>query len=232
MKSEYEKIYLEHENNHWWFVARRELIKLLLDRYASKEGKVVDIGCGSGQNIRFLREYNVIGLDNSEFFIKYAKKHNLNIIKGTFPKTPFKRNSFDIVLCLDLLEHVKDDTQGLTEIYRILKSNGLVIITVPAFSLLWGKHDEDNQHLRRYQKNNLTDLMKKFKIIRASYWTFSPFIPVLLVRKIFRGHKSDLIKHNRIVNYIFLSILRLEHIYLRYFDLPIGVSLFVVAQKN
>ena len=148
MKQEFEKKYIDLEKNNWWFVSRRELIKNLIEDNIGKKGKIVDIGCGPGENLKFFNNYDIIGIDNSDEFINYAKKDNIKILKSKFPKTPFKKNNFDAALCLDLLEHIDDDYEGIKEIYRILKPQGIAVITVPANPYLWSYHDEINLHKR------------------------------------------------------------------------------------
>ncbi len=97
--------------------------------------KVLDIGCGGGLACEFLakRGANVSGIDLSFNSIKtaqeHAKKSNLQIDYqcGVAEKLPYEENTFDVVVCFDVLEHVEDWHKVICEIYRILNKNGMFL---------------------------------------------------------------------------------------------------------
>ncbi len=107
------------------------------DNYVSNwQGiKVLDIGCGGGLSCEFLakRGANVSGIDLSSNSIKVAQEHaknaNLQIDYrcGVAEDIPYDTNTFDVVVCFDVLEHVTDWEKVISEAYRVLNKNGLFL---------------------------------------------------------------------------------------------------------
>ncbi|MED4455092.1 class I SAM-dependent methyltransferase [Metabacillus fastidiosus] len=92
--------------------------------------KILDVGCGTGQTVYFLSQlgYDVTGIDYDETMVKKAVKRNkeLNIVKGSIENPPFLKDSFHIILCESSLSFTKL-SRSVSEIYRILKNDGIVI---------------------------------------------------------------------------------------------------------
>ena len=107
------------------------------DQYVSnwKGLKVLDVGCGGGYTCEFLaaRGAHIVGIDQSASCIEAAKQHatevNLTIDyrQGYSENLPFDTETFDIVVCVDVLEHVADLPQTILEISRVIKPNGLFL---------------------------------------------------------------------------------------------------------
>ena len=68
---------------------------------------------------------------------------------------PFEASRFDLITCLDVLEHIEDDRGALRELRRVARPGGVLLTTVPAYPRLWSSHDELNQHCRRYTRPEL-----------------------------------------------------------------------------
>lgn len=236
LEKSFEDEYLEQEKHHFWFVARRELIDGLCKKILKNKSKILEVGCFSGENMDILKKYgDVYGVDNSRKAIQKAKEKGLNVFLADATKLPFKDSTFDIVLMLDILEHLKDDGKTINEARRVLKEDGILMITVPAFKWLWGEHDEVNKHLRRYSKKDILTLINGFKLLRCSFWNFFLLPPIYLIRILPKSKKpkSDLSRSPSFLNTILLAILRLENIFiLSGLDLPIGVSLITIAKKE
>lgn len=236
----YEDLY-ELEEKHWWHIAKRENYLSLMNRFLNaQKPKILDIGCGTGKNIEVLsRLGNTWGLDSSKEALKFCQKRGLkNITLGRSDKTKFPGNSFDAVTLLDVLEHT-DDNKTLTEIYRILKPGGSLVITVPAFQWLWSKWDEVLHHQRRYSKSNLTKILKNnnFSIMKISYLYAFLILPILIVRlfksKFSKGaYSSDFKLSSGLINKLLLTISKLENKIMIKWGVPFGTSLICVARKN
>ena len=236
----YEILY-ETEKHHWWYAVRRKIIRNLINSYYSKRPiKLLDIGCGTGELLRELSPLGeVFGIDNSPQAIAFCKERglkNVSLAEGT--SIPFPDNAFDIVLCLDVLEHIENDDAALKEIRRVVKPGGIIIIFVPTFRFLWGKSDELGHHLRRYRLKGLREKINKngLDVIRSSYFNFFLFIPILAVRRLVRLFKIPIQNENEtgkgLVNSILLGIFSLEAFLLRRINFPFGVSGLAVCNKK
>ena len=170
-KKEYEKLY-QLENSYWWFRARRRLVeenvKYHISRHIKGHIKILDVGCGTGSVLSMLSKYGYsYGVDISANAINYCKKRKLKNVKiGTAEKLPFPNNTFFIVVCLDVLYHkrIKSDMVALREIYRVMKKDGILILTDSANKKLWSRHDISAHARTRYGKNEISS-----KIIRCGF---------------------------------------------------------------
>lgn len=243
MRESYYQKYYEVEVRHWWFKVRREMVHYLLKKYKAGDKKleILDVGCGTGALIGELKDSAyVTGIDFSEKAVAFCKARGIeNIVLGGGEKLPFDDNKFDVVLVLDVLEHIEGDRKAIAEIHRVLKPNGVIISFVPAFMFLWGITDEVSHHFRRYTKNELVSKLQQahFKIFRASYFNTFLFFPILLVRKLsklfpqkFKPEQETDIR-SEFVNKIFYLIFKIESLALRIINFPFGVSLMVIARK-
>lgn len=170
----------------WWIKTRNDLIEKLLKKYPTKEKlKILDLGCGTGFNFEAISTFGeCYGLDISKSALKQAKKLGYKqLICGNALNTKLKENSFDVVLCMDIIEHLEEDLKLMKEVKRILKPEGICLFTVPAYKFLWSKDDELAQHVRRYTLTKIKRKIKKagFKIKLLSYRYFFIFLPTFLL---------------------------------------------------
>jgi len=238
--AEYRKMY-ELEGKYWWWVGRRLIFRNILGKLnMGRTTVILDVGCGTGINLDWLKEYgSVTGLDISKYALDFCKRRGHNtVIQGDAESLPFPSNRFDIMMALDILEHLDDD-KALEEFHRVLKPNGYLVLNVPAFNSLWSRHDEALHHKRRYNKAQLTDIIesKHFRIKRLSYWNFFLFLPVAMARLMSQHRKNreirtDLEELPNVVNDFLAMILRIESHLLQRINLPVGVSLMCVAKAD
>jgi SAM-dependent methyltransferase len=242
---EYDKMYQLEESN-WWYAGRRDLVLKMADqiskafKYTSMN--ILDAGCGTGLNLKYLQTCGCsIGLDISEDALRFSRIRGLpSLVCGSADRLPFKNNVFDLVLALDVIEHIEDDKSAIKEFYRVLRTGGSLIVTVPAFMSLWSEHDLAVHHKRRYARPEICDLLRSggFKIERASYWNLFLFLPVFAIRHIRRllnsEHKrqTDLVELPSIINGFLLGLLGLERSMIGQFNLPIGISIICICKKN
>ncbi len=71
---------------------------------------------------------------------------------GRLEEIPWADDSFDLITCLDVIEHTADDRVALRELRRVARPGGVLLATVPAYQALWSHHDEINHHYRRYNR--------------------------------------------------------------------------------
>jgi ubiquinone/menaquinone biosynthesis C-methylase UbiE len=220
------------------------MVHFLLNKYKAQDKplEILDVGCGTGAFISELKnKANISGIDFSEKAVSFCKMRGIeNVILGGGEKLPWDDNRFDVVLVLDVLEHIEEDRKAIAEIHRVLKSGGMVIAFVPAFLFLWGITDEASHHFRRYTKQELVEKLEsqKLKVIRSSYFNTFLFLPILLVRKLSKffpqkykpEQETDI--RSELVNKVFYLIFKMESLVLRFVNFPFGVSLMVIGRKE
>jgi Methylase involved in ubiquinone/menaquinone biosynthesis len=242
MEKEFERKYHSLEKEHWWFISRRDIIRRIVNKF-EKNIKILEIGCSSGRLMNALNEAKfkeIIGIDISKEATHFCRKNNIkSIIRMDGSKMGFKEKEFDLIIASDILEHIYDDSYAVREWKRVLKENGKILAFVPAFNLLWSDHDIVNRHLRRYNRQELKALFERngLRIVRTSYWNLFLFFPILIKRLILNKirrrskPKDDLFRMNKAINVFFCLLLTIENIYCRFFNLPLGLSLFIIAKK-
>jgi len=242
--------YFRHETTHWWFRWRFDLISEVLGSLGTGQPlRILDAGCGTGQMLKCLESHgDAIGLDSSSQAIGYARERGVKrLVQGSITDPPFRDGSFDCVVALDVIEHVDDDIGILTKLHEVVKPGGHLIVTVPAFKVLWSEHDEINQHKRRYRSDELKSLIEDagFDLQRVSYCNTALFLPVLAMRKaknLLRSARksrradpdaleSDLDEYPGPINSALYWLLKGETKLMRHTDLPFGVSILAIAQR-
>lgn len=237
------RIFFKIQQKHWWFVTKKEIVMDVIERYSNKLSltPILDIGCGSGLMLKDLAELGeTCGMDMSDDAIKFSKEiYNGEIKKGALPDNlPYEKYYFNLIVALDVIEHIDDDLASLKAMRSRLKKNGMALITVPAYMFLWSAFDEMNEHKRRYTMSELREKIIEagFEIEKISYFNTLLFPLVYIVRKLNnlmgRNGGSDVDMPNKLVNYICKKIFSIERYLLRMVSLPFGVSLIVVARNK
>ncbi|MEA2197324.1 MAG: hypothetical protein QOJ25_1375 [Solirubrobacteraceae bacterium] len=152
------KALLAADEHHWWYRGRRRIIRAELDRLPlPAPARVLDAGCGSGRTLQDLRVYGeVAGIELSELAAEHARGRHLGEVRvGRVESLPWADDAFDLVTCLDVLEHIPDDRLALRELRRVTRPGGWLLLTVPAYPALWSTHDVVNHHHRRYTRQVL-----------------------------------------------------------------------------
>ncbi len=253
MNHEYYKEYYDLERNHWWFVAREKIISNYIRRLIQKEQlsdmnlNILNIGCGPGRSSEYLSQFGkVTSVEYDKFCCEFAsQKTGLEIINGSITELPFTENSFDLVCAFDVIEHVENDQLAVTEMKRVVKKDGVVFITVPAYMSLWSHHDVINHHFRRYK---LPEIKKLFltvndgKMIFSSYFNTFLFPPIYAFRKLSNlfktgekraGSGSDFEAFKPgLLNNILFAIMHFETKFINSnISLPFGVSILYTWKK-
>ena len=244
-EKEYEEMYAL-EDTYWWFQGRKSIIFSLLNKHGllrnDSRKNIVDLGCGTGL---ILGELNNIamtfGVDFSALALTFCRRRGLeHLVCADVNNLPFADTQFDLVFALDLLEHIEDDIHLMSEIYRILRPGGTIMITVPAHKSLWSEHDEALHHFRRYSYRRFLNLITETGFVprKYTYCISFTFIPIVLFRHIQRlvkpsgKPKTHLIVLPSWINKALIKVLNIEAYLLRYINLPFGISLLCLAKKN
>lgn len=241
MEKDQYKILYELEDDYWWHTGLRNLVTDTVASYV--RGKcvinILDAGCGTGANLAALKQFGyAVGLDISDEAIRFSRHRDLsNLLQGSVSVLPFKDNSFDVLLCMDVLYHkaVNDDVAALEEFYRVLRRGGLLLLQLGAFEFLKGPHDELVHTQRRYLKN---DVLKKmisagFKVKKNTYRNFILFFLAAFLR--IYNRKGKIAEFREIpgcINKILSQLIIMENLLIRNINLPLGLSVFSIAEKQ
>ena len=236
----YRQLY-DVENEHWWFVARKEILLRYLEARLPlpRSARVLDVGCGTGTILEsFSRRYQASGTDVAPQAIEFCRRRGLTELHlGPLEQYP-RSAPFDLLTMLDMLEHVEDDGSLLQAAHRLLRQGGHILVAVPAFPSLWSKHDEILHHKRRYTRRALRRVIEGagFTVEHLTFFNFFLF-PVAWAKRaaarISGSQKAnDLEIPPRILNTGLRAIFRLERPLLPRVSLPFGLSLLCLARKD
>lgn len=243
MQKNYYKTYFKCEDNHWWFVARRRIIKKMMRKLSKDEipFSILEVGAGTGGNLRMLSEFGPLSaIEMDAAACELANSRNICTVKqGALPNAlPFDER-FDIICMLDVLEHIQADYASLIQLKNYLKPNGKIVLTVPAYMWLWSAHDDVNQHVRRYTKQQLSDLVSKagLNIRYMTYYNTLLFPLIVFIRFVnkwtnSRSKESDLIMPSRAMNACLRILFESERWLMPWVSYPFGVSVLAVVEPS
>ena len=187
-----------HEETHWWFVARRQILRDVLLQLAPEGSPLLDVGCGTGANAAwFAEKFPTTGIDVSRFAIQLAKRRfeSVRFECGTIESLDHEtRQAVRLVTMLDVLEHVPDDFQVFSELVSYLSPGTHLVITVPANPVLWSPHDEALGHYRRYTPDRLSPVWQGLPVETRLLTHFNArlYPPIRLVRALTRKRSRGL----------------------------------------
>lgn len=197
------------------------------------KGDILEIGCGIGNFTKDLKKYGKVwAIDIQGSYIKELKEKGEgegvgvgDIEKG---KYFFKDMKFDCIVCINVLEHIKDDQKALENIFKLLKKDGCLILLVPAFGFLFGEIDKAIGHYRRYTINDLQKLLTEigFKVIYKRILNMLGAFGWFISSKLLSEDKVDE-KKIKIFNFLAPIMLPLEDM----IQPPFGTSLLVIAKR-
>lgn len=155
-----ERSTLDAEDRHWWYRGRQRVVMDAARRRirAGTTPRILDAGCGGGATLVDLAALGpASGLEPSPLSREKALARSVaDVVDGRLEALPFADASFDLMLVLDVIEHLDDPALALRELRRVVAPGGAGIVTVPAHPRLWSRHDERNHHRRRYTRESLT----------------------------------------------------------------------------
>ncbi|OQW94337.1 MAG: SAM-dependent methyltransferase [Beggiatoa sp. IS2] len=235
---------VELEANNFWFRARNRLIIWALQRYFPHTRNFLEIGCGTGFVLAGIKQaLPHLTVYGSEIFTKgleFAAQRlaNTQLFQMDARHLPFE-HEFEVIGAFDVLEHVKEDTTILGEMYKATLPKGGIILTVPQHPWLWSQTDEYAHHIRRYHAKELKNKVEKagFQVERMTSFVFI-LLPLMMMSRL-RPKKQranvDVIaelKMSDITNFLLEKILDIERGFIRAgLSFPVGGSLLVVARK-
>lgn len=199
------------------------------------KGNILEVGCGTGTFTSTLSKYGeVTAIDIDQNLLqRVGDSKNLKVAAGYGDiekgKYFFKNKSFDTIVCINVLEHIKDDEAALQNMYNLLKTNGKLILLVPVYNFLYGEIDRAINHFRRYdpaklrkqleQKGFLIKNSRKLNFLGALGW----FVAGRVLKN--RQVEESKIQLFNIVAPFFLSI---EN----FIEPIIGTSVLIIGEKK
>jgi SAM-dependent methyltransferase len=170
------------------------------------------LGSATGGNTLHISSlgHDVTSVEYSQIGVLIQQNKGIPVIQADARDLPFSGSSFDIVVCLDVLEHIVEDALVASEIYRVLKPGGRFLISVPEDPKLWSSHDVAVNHVRRYSKTRLIEVIDTSGLRYQNIWSTLTYLrpAVILARRFSKG--SDLKPMNSLVNSLLLQICRIE----------------------
>lgn len=182
------------DDRHWWYRGRRRVLRATLDSLALPwPCAILDAGCGSGRTLDELSDYgDAWGVDLSREAVNATRARGHEASLAEVEDLPFPDASFDLVTCLDVIEHTPDDRRTLSELRRVTRPGGALVVTVPAHPSLWSAHDEANRHYRRYTRRALIAAAVEagWAVDENTYFNAALLAPAAVVRVARRGAGS------------------------------------------
>ena len=187
MDAAYAAAYADLYRRHWWWRVRERIV---LDRIRDLLGervtraRILDVGCGAGLFFDALEEFgHVEGIESNPIAVDQSGRWKSRIHTGELD-TFVAAAPFDIILALDVVEHVRDPDVMLRRAAAFLARNGCMLITTPAFDWLWTSHDRLNHHVKRYTAGEMRSLVRKAGLepVDTQYLFQSLVVPKMIIR--------------------------------------------------
>ncbi len=230
----YNHIPLSKDFNNWWYIGRKILLKHIITVAISKKDlSILEIGPGTGVNIEVLQNYGKVDLlEVDNYFIQLIENNTLLKINEIFDDFSKIKRKYDVIVFLDVLEHIDNYDSFLNNVRQILKSDGIAIMSVPAYQALFSKHDEELHHFRRYNWNMIQEQIKNKFVLKKRFGYNYILLPIRFIQiKLIKKPKSDTTV-NSVLNLAFKLIIFLEVFFLKIGLNPkFGLSLFAILKK-
>ena len=244
MRQSYSQYYADLWRRHWWWRVRHEVVLRELSQLTkhitptSEALRILDIGCAGGVAFDdFSRFGEVSGIEPDPQLIDSTPHWRQRVTQVMWGPEYQSQQPFDVILMLDVLEHIEDDQAALTKLWKLLKPGGYAILTVPALSWLWSVHDDINLHFRRYHRRPLKTLLTQtgFQVRQLKY-LFGWSLPLVYLRKWLSPkniHEYRVEVPSASVNALFAGLSRGENMLSNVLrvSLPLGSSLLAVVQR-
>lgn len=187
MEATYAAAYADLYRSHWWWRVRERILLDAIRALVSQRGsntRILDIGCGAGLFFDALEQFgHVEGIESDPIVVEQSGRWRSRIHLGGLETLPAGA-TFDLILALDVVEHIANPGTMLRHAAAFLAPGGHILITTPAFNWLWTSHDRLNHHIKRYTAAEMCALVRTAGLepTKTRYLFQSLVAPKLLVR--------------------------------------------------
>jgi SAM-dependent methyltransferase len=230
------------QRDHWWFLGRRRIVDALIGSLGlPADAQILEAGSGSGGNIALLQRHGRVSAFemDAEAAGFCNEDTRVGCVAGRLPDAnPFAGAArFDLVVALDVLEHIDDDVASLRSLATALGPGGRLLLTVPAYPWLFSGHDHIHHHRRRYTRGTLERVATDagLRVHRCGYFN-SLLLPVAVAVRmgsmlLRRAPASDASLPGPRTNALLARVFGAEASFVRRHAFPAGLSLFLVAGR-
>ncbi len=243
MRPEFVAQYADLEQRHFWHLARRRIVLEVLRRFvqqpSGRKPRLLDVGCGAGTNLLHFKQaqFECVGIEPDATLVNQAKAASgVPVWHTGLPLREAIDGLFDVIVLLDVLEHIDDDRGALVSLRRSVRRGGIVVLNVPAHPRLWSALDEMNQHRRRYTRASLCSVLEEggYRVRYVRFWGSLGCPLVFLQRWLLLSQRQ--VPYTAYVpppalNAMLRRLLWWEFLATEHVKLPFGVSLLAVAQR-
>jgi SAM-dependent methyltransferase len=230
---EYAAAYRNLYERHWWWRARELLLLEEIDRHRPPPGwrRILDVGCGDGLFFDQLARFGEVwGVESDASLVPADSRYRGRIHIGPFDAGYAPGRRFDLVLMLDVLEHLPDPAGALRKAGALLEPDGRILITVPAFRALWTGHDNLNRHFVRYRRATLLAVAERagLRVLSQRYffhWLFPVKLGVRALERLGRRARAPASVPPAPLNDLLVRLSRAEQMTIGRLGLPFGSSL-------
>lgn len=241
--AEYEMMFAV-EDRHWWYQGMRDITKAMLDRHVGRgrDLAILDAGCGTGSTLQYLEEYGrTVGIDLAPQALGFSRKRgHQHLCRANILELPFGDATFDLVTSFDVMSMVGADQQSIAvrEFSRVLRPGGHLLLRLPAYRWLFGRHDELVHTRHRYSRSEVRRLLQQqgLAILHTSYAN-SFLFPLAAAKRLKdrllppKQAHSDASIGTGVLNGLFTGLLRAEAPLVSRTCLPFGLTIVAMAQK-
>jgi len=230
-----EFIPIEDDSSWWWYKAKSDLLFDIIDNIDSKKRfTILEIGPGKGNNLETLSKFGTIDILETEVdFINYLKNEKSIHINDYFQKFEQIQKKYELIVLLDVLEHIENPIKFLNNIYSILSDDGIVVIGVPAFQSLWSDHDVKMKHYKRYDWNTLKVETNNHFEIKRKYGFNYLLLPLRYLQIKFSRKIHTVYETGWALNSFLYFITSIERFFRKlHFSPKFGLSIYAVLKKT
>lgn len=232
------------EASNFWFIVRNDIIEWAFRTYAPVVRSFMEVGCGTGYVLeRLVKIYPQAAAIGTEIFVTGLPYAAQRVKSAHFAQMDARhipyRDEFDAIGAFDVIEHIEQDDEVLSQVHGALRPGGILVLTVPQHQWLWSAADDYAMHQRRYSAQELHQKLRKagFELLRSTSFV-STLLPAMMLSRLVSKRKTEQydprveLRLHPWMNRLFATLMRFELVVIRQgWNWPWGGSRLVVARK-